>query len=726
MDISKIHKYLLTRYSIGGIIAAVLFIVMYFTHNNLDWSLQKNNLILKNISTLQDSVFQTKSKFQFFIDEKNLSKRNLLKRKLDQQFVDLRNNNLIIELTFNEGINSIPGFKTELNTLKREIQNITVAYRALSVETKRRLQAPFFILIKEHTMNINHSLNQLTLMVANHHQKLVADFSKYNLLILLASLLSLHLIIIFIFKPTTKKVISVIEGLNKEKNEAYNSARAKSDYLVTLSYQVRTPLNGVLGISELLLATNLNKEQREYLELIRDSGINLLQVINDIFDFSKIETGNLELEEVYFSLQHCIEDVVNTYLPRCQEKKLELVYIIEHDVPEYIFGDSQRFAQCLSNLVSNAVKFTRKGEIFIRVNLLSSFDNKHEIQFAVSDTGMGIPEALINTLFNPMPQSVAPVARKFEGTGLGLAIVSRIVQLMNGRIWVESEINIGTTFFIAINFLGKEAGMDYKNEQVLNQLSQKDVLILDQNESNRKTLSIQCHVWGMQPRNLDNIESLDVIIKNNQHFDFFILDYEILFKNKFEVLNNLRKNEMNENSPIIYMHSAKVDLLEKMGAMYLSKPIKKNELLDILLECAGFQNIKSKSKKTSQSKSSTLELLLAEDNIINQKLMKRMVSQLSYKLDIAEDGNQAIHMASIKKYDVIFMDLQMPEIDGIEATKTILANSSEPKPKVIAMTANVDQKDKELCFEAGMIDYYAKPIGFENIKKLLSHWENVK
>ncbi len=723
MNISKIYKYLITRYSIGGIIAALLFTFMFLIFNYFDNSLQKNNLILKNISSVQDSVYQIKQQFQFYVNEKNIPKRNILKRKLDRQFADIRNNTIVRELTLNESINSILSFKSQLNNLKREIQSITITYRRLSAEAEMKLQRQYFGLINEHIMNIHYALNQLSLLLTTDIQRLVSDFSKYNLLVWIAAMLSLHFIIILVFKPTASKIISVIEDLNKEKDEAHTIARAKSDYLATLSYQIRTPLNGVLGLSGLLLETNVDKEQREYLELVKDSGENLLQVINDIFDFSKIETGNFELEENYFSLNQCVEEIVKTYLPRCQEKKLELVHIIEHDVPEYIFGDSQRLKQCLSNLISNAVKFTRKGEIFIRVNLLNSFDNKHEIQFAVSDTGMGIPEANLNNLFNPAPQAKSPVGRKFQSTGLGLAIVSRIVQLMNGRIWVESEMNTGTSFYIAINFLGQEAGVDIKNEKDIKILNQKHVVILNNNDDSRKSLSIQCHNWGMQPKSFNDIDDFNVFIKNQQHADYFILDYKFISNNP-EMLNKIKEAKVYHSTAIIYTHSIKIEVPEMENLIFLAEPIDKAGFLNIFLRHAAIHDKKSINTFDTPVKKTKLNLLLAEDNAINQKLMQRMVEQLEHNLDLAHNGKQAVKLASQNNYDIIFMDLQMPQIDGLEATKKILQNSEEPKPKIVAISANAHQKDKELCFEAGMIDYLVKPIGFDDIKSILNYWAN--
>jgi len=397
MNILKFRKYLLTQYTIGGIIAALLFTLVFLVFNYLDSSIKINNLALKDLSTIQDSILQIKNQFSSFKNEESLTSRKLLKRKLDKQFSDLKNNSYLRELNFNNNIISIDNFKPIFNELKREIQNITISYRILSAEDKINLQAQYYSQIEKNIQNINYSLNQLTLLIVNNLHNQVSNFSKYNILIWLASMISLHLIIIFIFKPTTQKITSVLDDLNKEKEAAETVAKAKSDYLASLSYQIRTPLNSVLGLSDLLLETKINKEQREYLELVRDSGKNLLQVISDIFDYSSIESGNLELEESYFSLEQCLKEVVNLHLPRCREKNLELIYIIEHDVPQYIFGDSRRLAQCFSNLLTNAITYTRKGEIIVRVNLLSGYEDINEIQFAISDTGIGIPEAKLKT-----------------------------------------------------------------------------------------------------------------------------------------------------------------------------------------------------------------------------------------------------------------------------------------------------------------------------------------
>lgn len=728
MKIKMLQRFLIIKYSIGGIITLLLFLMVFLTYNFLDSSLEVSNQTLSSLSAIRDSVITIKSNFNAYINEPQIHAKNAIKKNLDELILKLKNNHHIKQLALDKNLESISDFSSELKLLRVELQNITVQYRLLSQEDKIKNQFVYIEPIKNSLYNIDHALSNLNTYIIADQRTSVSDFGKYNLIMLLAALLSLHLIVIFIFKPISKTVLSVVSELERVKEEALNSAHAKSDYLATLSHQIRTPLNGVLGLSGLVLETNLNKEQREYLELIQDSGENLLQIINDIFNYSKIESGQMELDELYFSIHQCLDEIVDTFIPKCREKKLELLCIIEPDVPEFILGDSDKIKQCLAKLVSNSIKFTRRGEILIRVNLLNKTDNRYEIQMSVSDTGIGIPEAKLKTLFNPLPQSEAPASRRFEGTGLGLAIVSRLVRMMNGRVWVESEMNKGSTFYMAIFFQADSTGNTLWDEKDISILARKHVLILDASENNRKIISLQCHEWLMQPRSLQSEEELFEVLTKEPDTDFIFVDYDMLKNQLSAFKSNLGSLNVHQKFQIIYMINS-ANTPDDKEELFIQKPIRKTQLLTVLLNSQKQQNQKHPDVEDAADgieKISDLKILLAEDNVINQKLLERMIARMGYPIDIAQDGQSAVKMAHRNHYDLIFMDLQMPEMDGLEATKAILQSTSGKKPKIIAMTANVTKKDKELCFEAGMIDYLPKPVNFNKVKSIIDHWQEIK
>jgi len=420
------------------------------------------------------------------------------------------------------------------------------------------------------------------------------------LIFLIGVLLMLHLILVFLLRPIAREVDKDYQLMEKERDDAVAANNAKSRYLSTMSHVIRTPLNGVLAMTDLLLETDLTFEQRDYLGIVQASGKSLLSVISDILDFSRIESNQLELITMNFDLKQLVDQVVAGFDDEIGEKDIQLIVFFEPDVPNHILGDPKRLHQILSNLLSNSIKFTRKGEVVLRVSVQPGAQNNQELLFSVSDTGMGIPEEKQKTLFMPFKESGNLLERRFEGTGLGLALSARLVALMGGAIWCESEINKGSTFYFTLP-LKKATGR-------------------------------------------------------------------------------------------------------------ITQPAREDDSLRIPEQPAGISAPLSDSQ---------VSVLLAEDNTINQRLMERLMERIGYKLDVARDGREAVKMASKKKYDIIFMDLQMPEMDGIEATRHILSEAGEPKPQIIAMTANVSREDKELCLKTGMVDYVAKPVSPDKIKEVM-------
>jgi signal transduction histidine kinase/CheY-like chemotaxis protein len=511
--------------------------------------------------------------------------------------------------------------------------------------------------------------------------------------------------------------------------EVEKADQVKSDFLANMSHEIRTPLNGMIGSASLLNLTKMDGEQQELVATIRSCGENLLAIINDILDFSKIESGQLLIERAAFNIRDCVEDCFDLFSGAEGRKNLDIYYDLSN-VPEVVSGDITRLRQVLVNLISNAIKFTKSGDIFLDVKCNKNSSGELDLLFSVKDSGIGISEEKIKTLFNPFIQADVSTTKEYGGTGLGLAICKSLVNAMGGDIQAISHSGKGSEF--SFNILVQEvafeqSSIDYFNKNK-NKNKNKKLLLIEKNKKYQTLICEQINNWGIETIPVDDIKAATKAMKKSEPYLILAsLDLSNEADKDFVHWHNI--TESIKNIPLVILHSGMISigLCNNKNLHYddfIIKPIKKQKLASLISkyfynEEKSTNNIKSKDS-SNLSVEFPAKILMVEDNIVNQKIMERMLVKLGYKIQIASNGSEALVKLLEKPYDLVFMDLQMPVMDGLKATKKIRKIiSADQQPYIMAMTANALEGDKQRCLEAGMDDYLSKPLTVTTLRLAL-------
>lgn len=523
------------------------------------------------------------------------------------------------------------------------------------------------------------------------------------------------------------------DDIQRYLDAAQEATRAKGEFLASMSHEIRTPMNGVIGMTSLLTQTALDEEQREYVETIRNSGDSLLTIINDILDFSKIEAGQLELEEHSFEIRTCVEDAIDVLALKASDKGLELASLVMPDVPQRVIGDSTRLRQIIVNLVGNGIKFTEKGEVTVTVELQETpSDNLIKLHLVVQDTGIGIPEEKKNRLFRSFSQVDSSTTRKYGGTGLGLAISKRLTTLMQGEIWVESEPGQGAAFHVTLLVKPDRVQVGEPSPQLF---AGKRVLVVDDNATNRRILSLQLSSWEMDVTlAASGPEALQLkqqaAVAGLPPYDLFLLDYQMPVMDGVSLARMLNMDSTRQ-TPILMLSSlgTRIELMTSASFISLHKPAREQHLKEAMGRLFSERDLEEKPADEGLPVLQPFSILLAEDHVINQKVVVRFLEQLGLQADVVANGEEVVKAISARMYDVVLMDTRMPEMDGYGAAQWMRSNlPAAEQPYIIAMLAEeklstMDQSERNTEEHEQLNDHISKPVKLSELKMALLQYQ---